>query len=164
MDTEIAAGRLLAGAGAEGERVRMAADPALRERVQRYLVGAGSVRTEAGATWTFGRRQLDERYILAEFGAREERATLCVLPQDGLLLVDRGGPLAANAFVAAFLRGYRDHAEGTLDAQPLADGEVSAACAALADAGVTTDDGEAAGPFADALDHIASSLAARPTD
>lgn len=163
MDTEVAACRLV-DERRHGDDVGTtpAADADARERIQRYVMRAGSVRRDPETAWVFGRRQLDERFMLFEFGGREEQATLCLLPVQGILLADRGGSLLENEFVAAFLGGYYDHHDGAfeLHVQPLDDEGIGEARGALVRTGLTTEEGDGRGPFADALGHIAAELAA----
>ncbi|MFT4921606.1 MAG: hypothetical protein ACI8XM_000809 [Haloarculaceae archaeon] len=161
---EVAAGRLVDEPRTdEGEGVPVAESTESQERLQTYLVRAGSVRRDPDTAWAFGRRHLDARYCLATVGGSDETATLCLLPAEGTLLVDRGGPLLENEFVAAVLGGYFEHYDGNfeLHAQPLDREEVNATCARLADVGLTTADGEGRGPFDDALGRIATGLANR---
>lgn len=162
MDTDVAACRLV-DEHRHGDDVGTitAADADVRERIQRYIVRAGSVRRDPETAWVFGRRQMDEQFFLFEFGSREEQATLCLLPDQGILLADRGGSLFENEFVAAFLGGYYNHHDGAfeLHAQPLDDEGIGEACAALVRTGLTTEEGDGRGPFADALGHIAAELA-----
>jgi hypothetical protein len=147
-----------------GEEDEVPASRDTRNRVRTYLVRAGSVRRDTGTVWAFGRRQLGDRYCLVEFGP-ETKAVVCFLPAEGVLLVDRGGPTPENEFVAALLGGYDEYHDGEFElrARPVTAPEASGACAALAAAGLTTDDGEGCGPFADALGRIAAGVAAAPT-
>ncbi|WP_136718190.1 hypothetical protein [Halorientalis salina] len=132
------------------------------ERVRTYLVSAGSVRGVEETTWVFGRRVVDERFVLLEFGAPEDQsATVCFLTDTGHLCFDRGGPLLGNEYVAALLGGYLRFHDGDfeLHAEPV--GGVDALRAArdeLAETGLVDEAGDGEGPFADGLSRLATEL------
>lgn len=144
------------------ESVPLSTDAEACERVRTYLVSAGSVRGSEATTWVFGRRAVDEQFVIVEFGTRENRAaTACLLTDTGHLLFDRGGPLVSNEYVAALLGGYLQFHDGEfeLHAEPI--GGIDALRAArdeLTATGLVDDTGEASGPFADGLSRLATGL------
>jgi hypothetical protein len=167
MSPEIAAGQLL-DEDSDGVTHAVAEDADARQRVQSYLMRTGMVRPDPETTWAFGRRQVDEGYLVADLGGRdrEEPATVCLLAAEGVLAVDRGGPLLENDVVSALLGGYYDQHGGSfqLHAEPFPDeAAVADARDSLTEAGLV-DDGEGRGPFADALTRLADGLDARLED
>ncbi|MFD1587115.1 hypothetical protein ACFR9U_08970 [Halorientalis brevis] len=144
------------------DSVSLSTDADACERVRTYLVTAGSVRGSEATTWVFGRRAVDEQFVLVEFGARDDpAATACLLTDTGHLLFDRGGPLVANEYVAALLGGYIQFHDGEfeLHAEPI--GGIDALRAArdeLTGTGLVDDAGEGKGPFADGLSRLATGL------
>lgn len=144
------------------DSVPLSADADACERVRTYLVSAGSVRRTETTTWVFGRRVVDEQFMLVEFGDREEpAATACLLADTGHLLFDRGGPLLSNEYVAAFLGGYFEFHDGEfeLHAEPLGGVErLRTAREELDAAGLVDESGDGKGPFAEGLSRLATGL------
>lgn len=144
------------------DSVPLSTDTDACERVRTYLVSAGSVRGTEATTWVFGRRVVDERFVLVEFGnPGDNTATACLLADTGHLLFDRGGPLLSNEYVAALLGGYLQFHDGEfeLHAEPI--GGIDALRAArdeLTATGLIDEAGDGIGPFADGLSRLASGI------
>ncbi|MDG5775746.1 hypothetical protein VB773_16990 [Haloarculaceae archaeon H-GB2-1] len=145
--------------GESSDRLALAETAAARERVQSYLMATGSICCDGETVWHFGRRVVNEGFVVTELSTDERDVTLCLLPAQGTVLFDRGGPLLENDCVAAFLSGYLEFHEGSfeLHAQPFGERRPLAALVeALEAAGLIHD--PVSGPFADAFGRFEQGL------
>lgn len=162
-DEDIAVGELVdeRRRGSPDGPLTVADDEDARERVRSYLVRAGCVRHDPETVWRFGRRVVGEAFLITEFGTSEgdDGVTLCLLPESGTVLFDRGGPLLENEYVAAFLDGYFEFYGGEyeLHAQPFESAaRLEDAVSELEAQGLVG--GGAAGPFGSAFDRLSTGL------